>query len=141
MLAAGYIASYSVKVSNPAAYVEALDELMNTDWGKSFAGDVSLHQYAFNGYDDATHVVVLNYEDLESTGTGTASFTDPTFQKFLAKTAPITETIESSLNMKLMGGGNSDPENNQVYTVYRICLLYTSPSPRDLSTSRMPSSA
>ena len=23
----------------------------------------------------------------------------------------------------------------------RICLLYTSPSPRDLSTSRMPSSA
>ena len=28
-----------------------------------------------------------------------------------------------------------DPE------VYRICLLYTSPSPRDLSTSRMPSSA
>ena len=25
--------------------------------------------------------------------------------------------------------------------VYNICLLYTSPSPRDLSTSRMPSSA
>ena len=24
---------------------------------------------------------------------------------------------------------------------FRICLLYTSPSPRDLSTSRMPSSA
>ena len=24
---------------------------------------------------------------------------------------------------------------------YRSCLLYTSPSPRDLSTSRMPSSA
>ena len=26
-------------------------------------------------------------------------------------------------------------------TTYIICLLYTSPSPRDLSTSRMPSSA
>ena len=25
--------------------------------------------------------------------------------------------------------------------VYKPCLLYTSPSPRDLSTSRMPSSA
>ena len=25
--------------------------------------------------------------------------------------------------------------------LYTICLLYTSPSPRDLSTSRMPSSA
>ena len=25
--------------------------------------------------------------------------------------------------------------------MYKVCLLYTSPSPRDLSTSRMPSSA
>ena len=29
--------------------------------------------------------------------------------------------------------------NNQYH--YTLCLLYTSPSPRDLSTSRMPSSA
>ena len=29
----------------------------------------------------------------------------------------------------------------QVETLSNICLLYTSPSPRDLSTSRMPSSA
>ena len=28
-----------------------------------------------------------------------------------------------------------------VLTIDEICLLYTSPSPRDLSTSRMPSSA
>ena len=28
-----------------------------------------------------------------------------------------------------------------VHNKYVICLLYTSPSPRDLSTSRMPSSA
>ena len=28
-----------------------------------------------------------------------------------------------------------------LYDVLSICLLYTSPSPRDLSTSRMPSSA
>ena len=34
------------------------------------------------------------------------------------------------------GGGNDDG-----IEPIRICLLYTSPSPRDLSTSRMPSSA
>ena len=28
-----------------------------------------------------------------------------------------------------------------LYTISKFCLLYTSPSPRDLSTSRMPSSA
>ena len=32
-------------------------------------------------------------------------------------------------------------EENGIYADYDICLLYTSPSPRDLSTSRMPSSA
>ena len=30
---------------------------------------------------------------------------------------------------------------NDVFGLYNLCLLYTSPSPRDLSTSRMPSSA
>ena len=30
---------------------------------------------------------------------------------------------------------------NWTYTKNIVCLLYTSPSPRDLSTSRMPSSA
>ena len=34
----------------------------------------------------------------------------------------------------------SDPNANVIYK-YSPCLLYTSPSPRDLSTSRMPSSA
>ena len=28
-----------------------------------------------------------------------------------------------------------------VFRIFKLCLLYTSPSPRDLSTSRMPSSA
>ena len=37
---------------------------------------------------------------------------------------------------KLVKGANKD-QFNQVL----LCLLYTSPSPRDLSTSRMPSSA
>ena len=30
---------------------------------------------------------------------------------------------------------------NRFFPQYEACLLYTSPSPRDLSTSRMPSSA
>ena len=35
----------------------------------------------------------------------------------------------------------TDEAKNIVVGTYFICLLYTSPSPRDLSTSRMPSSA
>ena len=45
-------------------------------------------------------------------------------------------TIEdaSDLDLEEFGGGSSAGQ-------FEDCLLYTSPSPRDLSTSRMPSSA
>ena len=39
------------------------------------------------------------------------------------------------------GGDDSIVNVGQINTQDWICLLYTSPSPRDLSTSRMPSSA
>ena len=43
-----------------------------------------------------------------------------------------------ALGMHIMGiTGNDVEKKNHTQT----CLLYTSPSPRDLSTSRMPSSA
>ncbi len=115
-----YLATYSIKVSDPVSYVEALDDLMETNWGRSFPAVVSLHQYVFNGYDDATHVVVLNYESTSNLGKGTDSFTNPVFQSFFAKTASIAEPVEQSLNLKLISGGNEDPENNQVYTIYRM---------------------
>ena len=44
----------------------------------------------------------------------------------------IEEFINSSSVKSLLNYGDIEGEN---------CLLYTSPSPRDLSTSRMPSSA
>ena len=40
-----------------------------------------------------------------------------------------------------MGADLTDFDLKPIMGIARICLLYTSPSPRDLSTSRMPSSA
>ena len=36
---------------------------------------------------------------------------------------------------------NMELPPQELYDHFYVCLLYTSPSPRDLSTSRMPSSA
>ena len=44
-------------------------------------------------------------------------------------------------NCALWIGGDQGFYNEAKFAVDYICLLYTSPSPRDLSTSRMPSSA
>ena len=45
---------------------------------------------------------------------------------------------ERYLDLQTQGGPK---KRSSVALVSRACLLYTSPSPRDLSTSRMPSSA
>ena len=45
----------------------------------------------------------------------------------------------TDMNGNMAGAGAPGPMNNNNNNM--ICLLYTSPSPRDLSTSRMPSSA
>ena len=42
-----------------------------------------------------------------------------------------------SMKARLPKGSNL----NKLLSLLKACLLYTSPSPRDLSTSRMPSSA
>ena len=68
-------------------------------------------------------------------------------QALAAAYATIDELHVHSFHSYFLRPG--DPETPVIYDVDRIrdgrsfatCLLYTSPSPRDLSTSRMPSSA
>ena len=43
--------------------------------------------------------------------------------------------------LMLLGSQAGLPAEINTFLIFEICLLYTSPSPRDLSTSRMPSSA
>ena len=60
--------------------------------------------------------------------------------RFVAETLmPLILSVEQAYR-----DAQVDPEFERelrYYQTHYICLLYTSPSPRDLSTSRMPSSA
>ena len=85
-------------------------------------------------------------------------------KEFRAKGAEMAVTITSTADKEVsiiladankdseIMKGEGDGERNKIFAeafgrdpeffaFYRACLLYTSPSPRDLSTSRMPSSA
>ena len=57
----------------------------------------------------------------------------------------LTKTLNSSTVTPIVPGGTVTFDltvyNQGTLDAFNICLLYTSPSPRDLSTSRMPSSA
>ena len=56
----------------------------------------------------------------------------------------ITETLGVAWTASIPTGGTGYAQGDVLLVQdpkYKNCLLYTSPSPRDLSTSRMPSSA
>ena len=86
--------------------------------------------------DGFTFVITLNNDgtvDASTTGLSTeialtgGTLADPSFADFLAGGVGVNSTFQ---------GGDGG------FTIDSVtCLLYTSPSPRDLSTSRMPSSA
>ena len=76
------------------------------------------------------HVVLIQYKD---------SVTAEEF-KIIADGAHSLKQIEGVRNLQYTT--NVSPEGlTKGYTHSLTCLLYISPSPRDLSTSRMPSSA
>ena len=53
----------------------------------------------------------------------------------------VTEMGSEYFRVCIFGSARIEPESKEYKKVYRLCLLYTSPSPRDRSLSRMPSSA
>ena len=122
VLADGYIAAYSIKVSDVQSYAKSLDDLMTSKFGKEFPGTVTLGHFAFNGYDDATHAVVISYDSESDMANGTAMFYTPEFANFLSKVQPISESVEQSLNRKLISGGNNNQADNSVYTTYYMSV-------------------
>ena len=70
----------------------------------------------------------------------------PLCQREIAHVRGLTERHHCALRFVdispgAVAVGVSDDERAALMARFHVCLLYTSPSPRDLSTSRMPSSA
>ena len=65
------------------------------------------------------------------------------YMDFLSHAKTERETVDLVVEALKAAGFSEDFKKDLVFRTYRgkACLLYTSPSPRDLSTSRMPSSA
>ena len=64
-----------------------------------------------------------------------SSFCNLVFKK---ENGPMSDLFDITLPILLSA---VDKQNLQLKDLFRICLLYTSPSPRDGTSSRMPSSA
>ena len=83
---------------------------------------MTLGHFAFNGYDDATHAVVISYDSEADMANGTQMFYTPTFGAFLNEVQDVSEPVEQSLNRKLISGGNNNQADNSVYTTYYMSV-------------------
>ena len=81
---------------------------------------------------------------LPSLGAGPSTATGTAFSRTVLINTARTKSVRLS---RVQPDGDAlnvwidDVETAKLYGLINTCLLYTSPSPRDLSTSRMPSSA
>ena len=66
---------------------------------------------------------------------------DPKILDQMASSVASCKELGAQIGIVIGGGNLFRGEKLNKAGMDRVCLLYTSPSPRDLSTSRMPSSA
>ena len=57
---------FAISTENPREVMMATDQLMNSEFGKSFPASVALYQEAFNGEQAPTHTLGFTFEDAES---------------------------------------------------------------------------
>ena len=113
--------------------------LMNRGGGAQFQGETATFRLEF--FDPATgDPVALNstatFNDLDRNNPGDQESVTVNADSFSA----FGTSADTSLDVTT-GGGSVTAAGTETNDPSDHCLLYTSPSPRDLSTSRMPSSA
>ena len=117
---------FGLEIFNETKFVDVKSKTI----GKGFAGAMKRHNF---GGLRATHGVSISHRSHGSTG----QRQDPG-KVFKGKkmAGHMGDKSRTMLNLEVI---KSDIENNLLYI--KGCLLYTSPSPRDRTRSRMPSSA
>ena len=135
-----------IHVLNPGKYVEMRLSAPNVDLNEpvNFAVNVkSFGEEDINSIKAAIDVYSPNNEKLATIYTDKKplkSNTEETLHAQLDTKGYPAGTYKAVATLSYDGKTKEDKKNFRIGEL-NICLLYTSPSPRDLSTSRMPSSA
>ena len=120
-----------------ATYYHTLDKQYVGELNEK-AANAYKEQLAFNTWQDKENMRLYSYaKEAEAYNASVESYYEQLDFNDIAEELTIADT-ERAYQDKLISIGF---QNEELLTKYYHCLLYTSPSPRDLSTSRMPSSA
>jgi hypothetical protein len=118
---AQYCLFFDIKVDEPEMVVSAMNELMNTDWGKSIEGTKSLFIYGPNGTNEATHSIQFCFPNEAAFENAFTSYGQSSEAQLIweRKLQGFSEDISQSLNMPIWYNGEDWAEDN-VFMIYQM---------------------
>jgi uncharacterized protein YbaA (DUF1428 family) len=118
---AQYCLFFDIKVDEPEMVVSAMNELMNTDWGKSLEATKSLFTYGPNGTNKATHSIQFCFPNEVAFENAFASYGQSSEAQLIweRKLQGFSEDISQSLNTPIWYNGEDWAEDN-VFMIYQL---------------------
>ena len=118
---AQYCLFFDIKVDEPEMVVSAMNELMNTDWGKSLEATKSLFTYGPNGTNEATHSIQFCFPNEAAFENAFASYGQSSEAQLIweRKLQGFSEDISQSLNTPIWYNGEDWAEDN-VFMIYQM---------------------
>ena len=118
---AQYCLFFDIKVDEPEMVVSAMNELMNTDWGKSLEATKSLFTYGPNGTIEATHSIQFCFPNEAAFENAFASYGQSSEAQLIweRKLQGFSEDISQSLNTPIWYNGEDWAEDN-VFMIYQM---------------------
>jgi hypothetical protein len=118
---AQYCLFFDIKVDEPEMVVSAMNELMNTDWGKSLEATKSLFTYGPNGTNEATHSIQFCFPNEAAFENAFASYGQSSEAQLIweRKLQGFSEDISQSLNTPIWYNGEDWAEDN-VFMIYQL---------------------
>mgnify|MGYP001215745284 FL=1 len=118
---AQYCLFFDIKVDEPEMVVSAMNELMNTDWGKSLEATKSLFTYGPNGTNEATHSIQFCFPNEAASDNAFTSYGQSSEAQLIweRKLQGFSEDISQSLNTPIWYNGEDWAEDN-VFMIYQM---------------------
>ena len=120
-LSAQYCLFFDIKVDEPEMVMSAMNELMNTEWGKNLEATKSLFSYGPNGTNDATHSIQFCFPNEAAFENAFMSYGQSREAQMLweKKLQAFSSDISQTLNTPIWFNGEDWAEDN-VFMIYQM---------------------
>ena len=112
---------YNFSTSNQSEVVAAITKFANSDCRKEMPARIRVMQNHFNGYEEATHTVLIGYESTTDMQKSLQLMSScDAMQELMSGMAALTKPVSQSMAIPLLTGG--DVSKDTVYMVWQLSI-------------------